>query len=86
MSIEELEKMYGLTFDCLVADCEGFMEQFIRENEEFVQRLETVTYEEDQASRCDYAYVTERLISFGFSCIHTEMNGSLQYRVWKKQY
>jgi FkbM family methyltransferase len=86
MSIEELETMYGLTFDCLVADCEGFMEQFIRENEEFVQRLETVTYEEDQASRCDYAYVTERLISFGFSCIHTEMNGSLQYRVWKKQY
>jgi len=84
VSIEQLEEMYSLKFDCLVADCEGFMEQFIRENEEFVQRLETVTYEEDQASRCDYAYVTERLQSFGFSCIHTEMNGSLHFKVWKK--
>jgi hypothetical protein len=85
MTIEELEKVYGMTFDCLVADCEGFMEQFVRENEDFVRRLNMVTYEEDQGSWCDYNYVSEKLRMFGFVCVYTEANGTLNYRVWKKK-
>jgi FkbM family methyltransferase len=85
LTIEELEKVYGMSFDCLVADCEGFMEQFVRENEDFVRRLNMVTYEEDQGSWCDYNYVSEKLRMFGFVCVYTEANGTLNYRVWKKK-
>ena len=85
LTIEEIEKVYGMTFDCLVADCEGFMEQFVRDNEDFVRRLEMITYEEDQGSWCDYNYVYEKLRSFGFVCVHSELNGTLRWRVWQKK-
>lgn len=84
LTIEELEKVYGMTFNCLVADCEGFMEQFVRENLEFVRRLDTIIYEEDCPEKCDYYYVYDTLKHYGFTCIHTELNYTLRYRVWKK--
>ena len=47
LSIEKIYEKYGIDFDCLLADCEGFLLEFINENESFFDTLKCVLYEED---------------------------------------
>lgn len=42
-----IEEIYNINFDCLLADCEGFLLEFIKENEDFFDNLKCVIYEED---------------------------------------
>ncbi len=58
-TVEELEKRYDVTFNCLVADCEGFLEQFLDENPDFPNKLNTVIFESDSPERCNYTRVKE---------------------------
>lgn len=64
-TLEEMEKRYDVSFNCLVADCEGFMEQFLKENMEFISRLDMVIFEADCPERCDYAFVKKTLSDAG---------------------
>lgn len=47
LSIEKIQELYNIDFNCLIADCEGFLLEFIKENEDFFDKLECVIYEED---------------------------------------
>lgn len=64
-TLEEIEKRYDVSFDCLVADCEGFLEQFLRENPTFSARLNTVIFEMDCPERCNYEFVKQVLRDAG---------------------
>ena len=60
-TLEEIEKRYDVSVNCLVADCEGFLEQFFRENPELASRLDMVIFESDGVDWCDYDYVKDTL-------------------------
>jgi FkbM family methyltransferase len=46
-SLDEIEKKYNLHFDCVVADCEGFFYDFVKENKERVKSMRVIIYEQD---------------------------------------
>jgi FkbM family methyltransferase len=68
MTLEELELKYGLSFDVLVADCEGALGGFVEENRDALARFRVVTFEKDQPHLCDYAVVEDTLRNLGFEC------------------
>jgi FkbM family methyltransferase len=71
-TVEELEKRYDVSFNCLVADCEGFLEQFLDENPDFPNKLDTVIFESDSPERCNYEKVKEILAQAG---LHPVVDG-----------
>lgn len=72
-SIEDIQKIYNIDFNCLLADCEGFLLEFIKENESFFDKLVCVIYEEDCSinhpinnTYINYTEVETFLLSKGF--------------------
>jgi FkbM family methyltransferase len=92
LSIDELQKLYNITFDCLIADCEGFLLEFIKENPDFFDNLKCIIYEEDCTSNnpinnvfIDYNEVEQFLINKGFILINTFKDHiGLNNKVWLK--
>jgi hypothetical protein len=41
-TLDEIQIKYDIRFNCLVADCEGFLEQFFNDNPDFLNQLDTV--------------------------------------------
>lgn len=78
-TLEQLEAACGLRFTVLVADCEGFLEQFFDENPKLYDQLRMVLFEKDQQYRCNYAKIEENLTSHGFIPINTGFQS-----IWKK--
>lgn len=66
LSVEDLQTMYNLTFDTLVADCEGFLETFFDEHPFLYNQLHTVIFEADFPNKCDYAKIRNTLKHHGF--------------------
>ena len=52
--------------DTLVADCEGFLEDFFDENPNLYTDLKVLIYEADGSDRCNYPKIEENLIAHGF--------------------
>jgi FkbM family methyltransferase len=92
LSIEEVENKYNIKFNCLIADCEGFLLEFIKENEEFFDKLVCVIYEEDCCKNhpinndfIDYNEIEMFLINKGFKLEETYLdNIGLNNKVWLK--
>jgi hypothetical protein len=92
LSIDELQKLYNISFDCLIADCEGFLLEFIKENPDFFDNLKCVIYEEDctpnhpiNSHFIDYNEVEQFLIKKGFSLTKTFKDHiGLNNKVWLK--
>lgn len=78
-TLEEIETTYKLRFNTLVADCEGFLEQFFDENPHLYEQLELVIFECDCPERCDYKKIMNNLFMSGFERIE---NGF--HQVWMK--
>lgn len=78
-SLEEIESMHNLSFNTLVADCEGFLERFFDENPHLYKQLKLVMYEEDNRHKCDYKKIAANLTAHGFRCIVSGFHS-----VWKK--
>jgi FkbM family methyltransferase len=68
-TLENLISKFQVDFDCLVADCEGFLERFVRENPDFFKKVRVVIYEVD--GDCDYQYVENVLTENGLKCVFT---------------
>ncbi|SHO33452.1 Putative methyltransferase [Cedratvirus A11] len=68
VTLEQLENIYKLKFDVLVADCEGAFEQFAKEND--LSSFRMVLLEEDEWVRCNYDKCYELLKSYGFTVLH----------------
>jgi FkbM family methyltransferase len=78
-TLEEVESIYGLTFNTLVADCEGFLEQFMDENPKLYTQLNLIMFEKDYAHKCNYDKIMMLLSGHGF----VRVEGGF-HEVWKK--
>lgn len=63
-----LEKRFNVSFNTLVADCEGYLEEFFLQNTNLFKRLDKVIFEEDYPDKCDYQWIKNQLVSHGFQC------------------
>jgi FkbM family methyltransferase len=68
-TLEDIKKKYDIEFNCLVADCEGFLEQFLRENPDFAKGIDTAIVEYDRPKYCDYNYVKNVFLTSGLRCV-----------------
>tara|TARA_B110000046_G_scaffold126093_2_gene132555 strand:+ start:2466 stop:3146 length:681 start_codon:yes stop_codon:yes gene_type:complete len=92
-SIDDIEQTYNINFNCLLADCEGFLLEFIKENEIFFEKLICIIYEEDCSIKhpinnlyINYIEVETFLKSKGFSLIETYKDKiGLDNKVWMKK-
>ena len=75
----ELETMYKLKFNTLVADCEGFLEQFLDENPILYTQLSLIMFEKDCPEKCCYDKIIENLKKHGFNNIVSGF-----HEVWEK--
>lgn len=65
-TLDEVETMYNLHFNVLVADCEGYLCSFLNENPKLYTQLTTIIFEADNAVICDYNNIREQLKINGF--------------------
>lgn len=69
-----------LHFDTLVADCEGCLEAFVKENLVFVTtQLRNIVFEADLPKRCNYRYIRSVLREAGFRVV---IDGFVSY--WRR--
>lgn len=61
-------------FNTLVADCEGFIEEFYNSHKEWFKTIHKIILECDMPHKCDYKYVIDELNSIGFKIIHNEID------------
>jgi FkbM family methyltransferase len=65
--LDEIINKYGLTFNVLVADCEGFLEVFFDENPNFYDNLRLIIFEADYPEKCNYDKIKKTLSEKKFS-------------------
>jgi FkbM family methyltransferase len=78
-TLKEVERMYNLKFDTLMADCEGFLEIFMDENPILYNQLKLIIFEQDYGNKCNYEKIKTMLANNGFTCIVTGF-----HQVWKR--
>lgn len=92
-SFEDLKKQYNLKFDCIVADCEGFFYDFVKENIECLENMRVIIYEQDGTPWSEmvkkYEELDEILKSYKFKLVHTiphpeHENNPRLHNVWVK--
>jgi FkbM family methyltransferase len=66
-TLDEIKASAGLDFNVLVADCEGFLEQFFNENPTFYDGMRLIIFEADYPEKCNYAKIRTTLASKGFT-------------------
>lgn len=79
LSLQQLEAEYNLQFDTLVADCEGCIEQFVKEND--MTQFKLIILEKDNCADCNYEYVESVLHKKDFISIKAQHN-----IVWRNVY
>jgi FkbM family methyltransferase len=82
-TLNEIKETYGLCFDVLVADCEGFLGQFLEENPECYDEMKMMIFECDYREKCNYDDIADTLKQKGFELIDKGFGGA--HQVWKKQ-
>jgi len=60
-SLNEIKEIYNLTFNVLVADCEGFLETFFEENPNIYNEIRLIIFEADYVQKCDYIKIKDIL-------------------------
>ena len=53
-TLDEIQQKYNIKFNVLVADCEGYLEEFFNQNPELYNNLRLVILEEDYKEKCNY--------------------------------
>ena len=78
-TLDEIQEKYKITFNVLVADCEGFLETFFDENPDFYKSLRLIIFEADCPDKCDYNKIRLLLKNNNFK----EILGGFQ-NVWEQ--
>jgi FkbM family methyltransferase len=78
-TLEQVESMYNLQFNTLIADCEGFLESFFDENPKLLKQLKLIIFEKDYPDSCNYDKLESLFVENGFTCL---VSG--HQNVWKK--
>jgi FkbM family methyltransferase len=61
-SLNEIKKTYQISkFTAMVADCEGFLEEFFNENPNLYEDLRIIIFEADYADKCNYDKIKQQL-------------------------
>jgi FkbM family methyltransferase len=91
LSLEKLQEKYNLTFNCIVADCEGFFPKFIKEYPWILEQCNCIIYEKDGVPYdiLGYEELDKTLLQKGFKmveCIpHTKWKNNPTYHsAWLK--
>jgi hypothetical protein len=84
-----LKQKYGITFNVLVADCEGALFFLFRKDESLLDDVNLVITENDYLDRTHYEEVRARLIAHGFQPAYNRAGGwgpcyNEFYQVWRK--
>ena len=67
ISLEKVKTLYNIDkFNVLVADCEGFLEQFFEENFHICDDLRLILFEADYPEKCNYGKIKHFLQLKGF--------------------
>jgi FkbM family methyltransferase len=66
-SLEEIINKYKLQFNVLVADCEGCLCDFFKENPIFITNLRMIIFEADYREKCNYNKIINKLIQKKFT-------------------
>jgi FkbM family methyltransferase len=65
-TLNEIKQTYNINkFNVLVADCEGFLEQFFDENPELYDDIRLIIFEADYPNKCNYKKIKENLKNKG---------------------
>jgi FkbM family methyltransferase len=56
-SLKEIQQTYDLSFNVIVADCEGFLESFLDDNPDFPDNLRLIIFEADYPEKCNYTKI-----------------------------
>jgi len=78
-TLEEVEEKYNLKFNTLIADCEGFLEQFFDENPKLYDQLDLCIFEQDYPIKCNYKKIIDNLTLHNFKQIESGF-----HQVWIK--
>jgi FkbM family methyltransferase len=78
-TLEELQKNTGCKFNVLVADCEGFLQQFYEENPWFFDQIRLIIFERDGVERTHYPKFEFAIATHGLCPIIGGFNS-----VWKR--
>lgn len=78
--LHDIEDMFNLKFDTLVADCEGFLGVFFEENPHMYSQLRLIIFEKDYGDICDYDKIIENLKLHNFNLLASEHG----HDVWKR--
>lgn len=68
-TLEEVEQMFNLKFNVLIADCEGFLGHFLEENPKLYEELRMIIFEADYVEKCNYNIIKENLRKHKFNKI-----------------
>ncbi len=78
-TLEELQKNTGCKFNVLVADCEGFLQQFYQENPDFFNQIRLIIFERDGVERTNYPMFEFAIATHGLCPLIGGFNS-----VWKR--
>lgn len=78
-TINEIEQMFNIKFNTLVADCEGFLETFFDENPQMYEQLNLIMFEKDCPNICNYNKIIHNLKLHKFKNLVSGFHD-----VWKK--
>ncbi len=59
-------------FNVLVADCEGSLETFYKENTDFFSQLRCIMIEKDRPDYCNYDYLESEFLKLGFKIVYKD--------------
>jgi FkbM family methyltransferase len=93
MTLEALQRHYDVEFDTLIADCEGFLCDFVEENKDAMKQFKLIIFEKDGTPwsilEKRYEQMEDTLVTLGFkrkfSIPHPEYkNNPRLHNVWVK--
>jgi len=89
ITFEELEKKYSITFDTLVADCEGALFYILQDFSSILTNIQMIIMENDYHTLPPKQKVDEIIILNGFKRVYVEAGGwgpcfDRFYEVWQK--
>lgn len=82
-TLQNIIEKFGLNFNVLVADCEGCLCDFFKDNLNFIKQLRMIIFEADYDKKCDYDNIRSILKENGFE--DQKVHKYNFQNVWKKQ-
>lgn len=89
ITYDELKEKYPISFNVLVADCEGALYYIFQDDESILEDVELIIVENDYYHRAHYETVSAKFIAHGFELAYNKIGGWGPcyyefYQVWKK--